>query len=485
MVPATITPAPEPQLIPTPVLPVVTGTGLSQLVDAVRTDPGLAGSISPVDIESGARAAARMNEILLEAIAYTNSGADAVFTVDEIIAINTYIRDTYLDEWTMLHGDDENCLETGYHLVQNDGATAQYRGDNLVNTVADGIYHLGFEIDGDYILNEDGDPNASLQQLSEWMTQFYTDHSTTGTGFDRITNLIMADEGLDKKITDTEIATAADMANRMNEIIVEAITETGVAVDGTITADDIKKINTYIRENHLEEWTALHGDDETGGETGFHLVQNDGSWTVMFGKNMVDTVADGIYHLGFQTKVYNGTEYILNEDGTKNASLTRLASWVQYFYVDQSTTGTGLDRLTDAVKSDPGLSTWTSAADINTGADAANEMNKILAEAITNTGVAVDGVIDPEDIITINEYIRDPNHTYTYQGATVSLLEAWTALHGDDEDGEETGYHLVQNDGSSIDFRGENLINTVADGIYHLGFEIVYNDEDGNYYVLN
>ena len=45
----------------------------------------------------------------------------------------------------------------------------------------------------------------------------------------------------------------------------------------------------------------LHGDDEDGEETGFHLVQNDGAKTRLFGdENAIDTVADGIYHLGFQ-----------------------------------------------------------------------------------------------------------------------------------------------------------------------------------------
>ncbi|NTV98931.1 MAG: hypothetical protein HGA70_07195, partial [Chlorobiaceae bacterium] len=404
MVTNTITP-PAPVIIPTPVLTVTAGTGFSQLVDAVRNDPGLIGNIAPQDIETAAVAAERMNEILLEAINATESGNDGVFTVEEVVAINSYIRTNCLDEWTALHGDDEHCLETGYHLVQNDGAEIQYRGDNLIDTVADGIYHLGFVIQDGYILNEDGNPNATLEQLAGWLTQFYTDHSTTGTGLDRITNLIMADAGLDQNVPDPETATAADMANRMNEIIIEAITKTRVAEDGTITEDDIKAINKYIRDNHLSEWTALHGDDESNGETGYHLVQNDGAWTYMFGKNFVDNVADGIYHLGFEIKAYNGKEYIVNEDGAKNTSLSRLASWVQYFYVDQSTTGTGLDRLTDAVKTDQGLATWTAASDINAGADAANELNRILIEVITNTGVATDGIIDPEDIKTINEYI--------------------------------------------------------------------------------
>ncbi|NEX13902.1 MAG: hypothetical protein C1941_04270, partial [Prosthecochloris sp.] len=438
--------------------------GLDQLVEAIENDPGLEGRISEQDIEGGAKAAAAMNAIITEAVEATGSMQDGVVTADEVRSINTYIRTHYQQEWIDLHGDDENGEETGFHLVQNDGATMRYRGDNLINTVADGIYHLGFEIEGDNFLNEDGDPNASVEQVAEWLTQFYTDHSTTGTGLDRITDTIMADKGLDRNITDAEIAEAADNADRMNEIIDEAIRETGVAADNHISTDDIVLINEYIQDNHYDEWVELHGDDENGEETGFHLVQNDGASTRMFGKNFVNTVADGVYHLGFDIE----GDYILNEDGNRNASLEDLAGWVQYYYVDQSDTGTGLDRLTDAVKSDPGLARNTDADDINAGADAANRLNEIIDEAIRETEVAGDGRISVEDVRTINAYIREHH------------LEEWTELHGDDYDnGDETGFHLVQNDGSNIQFRGDNLINTVADGVYHLGFEI-----EGDY-ILN
>ncbi len=443
-------------------------TGLNQLVDAVKNDPGLlTGRISSLDRENGARAASAMNTILNEAILATESGLDGIFTVVEVKTLNLYIRTNYKELWAKLHGDDENCSETGFHLVQNDGALLQYRGANLINTVADGIYHLGFEIIDDTLLNEDGAPNASVGQIAEWLTQFYTDHSTTGTGLDKITDLVMADRGLSQSISDAEIVAGADAANRMNNIISEAITSSGVASDSVITADDVRVISAYIKEHYDTEWVLLHGDDENGSETGFHLVQNDGASTRMFGKNFVNTVADGIYHLGFEIK----GNTVLNEDGNPNASLGYLASWLQYFYVDQSTTGTGLDLLTDSVKSNPGLAVNTAAADINAGATAADAMNQIIVETIEVTGVAQDSIISPDDIRTINTSIRQ------------LYLDEWTRLHGDDEKCEETGFHLVQNDGANVTFRGDNLINTVADGIYHLGFAIEGDtvlNEDGN-----
>ena len=444
-----------------------TGTGLDQLIDIMSTDLGLRGRVSSKDLTEANEAANAMNLILIEAINETGVAPDGQFNVDDIRALNAYIRTNYLERWMELHGDDERDAETGFHLIQNDGATEYYRGDNLTNTVADGIYHLGFEIEGNNILNEDGDKNATLQQLAEWMTQFYTDHSTTDTGLDRITDTVMADCGLDYRVSDSEIAEAADAANAMNAILKEAIAYTNAAADGAITVDDIRNINSYIRENYLETWADLHGDDESYEETGYHLVQNDGANTKMFGKNFVNTVADGIYHLGFEID----GDYILNEDGDKNAKLTDLADWINYLYVDQATTGTGLDELVQVIKSDTGLSRYTSADDINEGAEAANEMNHILVEAIQNLKLAEDGVISIEDVVALNQYIR------------TNYLTEWTDLHGDDERGEETGFHLVQNDGAREKYRGDNFINTVIDGIYHLGFEIKGDyilNEDGN-----
>ena len=56
--------------------------------------------------------------------------------------------------------------------MQNDGAQTQWFGDeNAVNTVADGIYHLGFAIENGRLLNEDGRPNASLKDVAYWLNE--------------------------------------------------------------------------------------------------------------------------------------------------------------------------------------------------------------------------------------------------------------------------------------------------------------------------
>ncbi|MBL8488745.1 MAG: hypothetical protein JNK22_16860 [Rhodocyclaceae bacterium] len=452
-------------------IPGTSGTGLDQIVRSIFADPGLAGATDGKDIKSGAQAADQLNGLILKAAAATGAASDGVFTVAEVTAMNAYLRGSFLGQWTALHGDDEDGWETGYHLVQNDGGNLKYRGDSLLDTVADGIYHMGFEIRDGHFLNEDGDPNASVERVAEWLTQFYTDHSKSGTGLDRITDLVMADAGLDARIPDREIAAGADAANGLNRMLAQALSSTGVAKDNWINVTDVARLNAYLRADpgRIAEWQRLHGDDERGSETGFHQVQNDGASTRFFGENLVNTVADGIYHLGFMIK--DGR--LLNEDGDPNATLSDVADWLNYFLVDASTTGTGLDRIVDLVKVDRGLARNTEAADINGGAQAADALNKIIASLIARSGAAVDGWITPEDVRQMNGLIR----------TDAALLKRWTELHGDDEEGTATGFHLVQNNGANTNFFGRNLVDTVADGIYHMGFEIRdgrFLNEDGD-----
>lgn len=112
----------------------------------------------------------------------------------------------------------------------------------------------------------------------------------------------------------------------MNKILIEAFKNTGVTNDGSISEADVRELNLYISTRYLQKWTQLHGDDDqVGQETGFHLVQNDGASKKMFKKNAVNTVFDGIYHLGFVTTNKNRLK---NEDGNDNATFKDVASWL-------------------------------------------------------------------------------------------------------------------------------------------------------------
>ena len=123
------------------------------------------------------------------------------------------------------------------------------------------------------------------------------------------------------------------------ELVIEAIKSTQAADGNSIDAAEVREINTWLRANHLTDWTTLHGDDEDGAETGFHLVQNDGAQTQLYGRNAVNTVADGIYHLGF---VIEGNR-LVNEDGDKNESLNSVSDWLNDLLATDLANGSLLD----------------------------------------------------------------------------------------------------------------------------------------------
>ncbi|MBL8573417.1 MAG: hypothetical protein JNM13_07040, partial [Hyphomicrobiaceae bacterium] len=161
-------------------------------------------------------------------------------------------------------------------------------------------------------------------------------HGTTGTGLDGAVSLIGSDQGLNDRIPGSALSEGMTAADGMNALIVQAIRATGIATDGTITTSDVYNLNAWIRANHLAQWTALHGDDEGDIETGFHRVQNDGSTTRMFGRDAVDTVLDGLYHMGFEIR--DGR--FVNEDGDRNACVEDVAFWLTEFLKTDLAAGT-------------------------------------------------------------------------------------------------------------------------------------------------
>lgn len=493
-----------------------TGTGLDSIVTLIYEDSELQRRVSNADLREGADAADTINTLIIDAIRATGAANDGKISIADIYAINAYIRsdaDRYA-EFMAAHGDDEGNIETGYHSVQDDGAITRLFAENAVNTVVDGIYHIGFEIKDGRLLNEDGNANARLEDVAYWLDSllardmrgtdgpaepaimspinslanesvaFYT-AGTTGTGLDKLVEIINRDQGLEQRISHDDQMGGAEAANALNALIIDGIKATGVANDGTISAGDIYLLTDYIQsdEARYQRFVELHGDDENGVETGFHLVQNDGAYTRLFARNAVDTIADGIYHIGFG--MANGR--LINEDGNANARIEEVADWLNTLLSDDleagdlandsvdplvtGDTGTGLDQIADIINADSELNRRISTADIMGGAAAANGISAMIVEAIQELGLGNDGTITSSDVYDINAYIRE-NH-----------YEDFVALHGDDENGEETGYHLVQDDGAISRLFGDNAIDTVADGIFHIGFEIEngrFLNEDGN-----
>ncbi len=318
--------APMTETVPAVTAPV----GLGHIVATIRTDPGLAAAIPATEIDGGATAAAALNGLIEQAFTATGALGDNQIDVADVVAINGYLRDNHLQTWIDLHGDDEGDVETGFHLVQNDGATTRMFRKNYINTVADGIYHLGFEIDGDRILNEDGNRNALLTDLADWLNYFVIDQSDTGTGLDRIVDTIKSDPGLAARTKAGDIDAGAGFANQLNHLILDAANAVGALGDGRVSHADVRAINQDIQINRMAEFVALHGDDEGGAETGFHLVQNDGATSQLFSRNYINTVADGIYHIGFD--IVDGR--VENEDGNANATVDALSAWLNAFLFD-------------------------------------------------------------------------------------------------------------------------------------------------------
>jgi hypothetical protein len=318
-----------------------TGTAMDKSVEIILNDPGLQRRIPTSDLRAGAQNANEMNKLILEAIIAEGLANDGKISTADVRNINHYLVTRYAERWHVLHGDDEKGEETGYHKVQNDGAFTRMFADNFINNVADGVYHLGYPTRfKNNLENEDGNKNKRFEKVAWWLdsclkkdmeegklknTAYKEVVGTTGTTFDNVISLIYSDPGLEIRVSMEDIREGARAANGMNELLVEAIKVTGVAKDDHISTDDVRELNQYLVTHHATEWAELHGDDENGEETGYHRVQNDGAITVAYGKNVLNRLADGVYHLGFPTRFKHRLE---NEDGNKNVSFRSVSYWL-------------------------------------------------------------------------------------------------------------------------------------------------------------
>ncbi len=314
-----------------------THTGLDLVVDILSNDAGLNSNLTAEQLRAGAAAADGMNLMLVQAIEATGVANDGQITTSDVYTLNRYIRSHYLDSWTALAGNSNmDGTETGFQNVHNEGAVSDIYDQDAVDTVFNAIYHLGSQI-------VDGrlqDAGAALDDVAFWLNELLAPelaagtlanphadpqfHATTGTGLDVLVDKIVLDTGLNDNLSQHQINDGAAAADAMNALIVAAIRATGVADDGDLTALDVVDLGHWISANHLAEWTALHGNDQNGNETGFHLVEGDGSRGYLYFEDSVDTIAEGIYDLGFGTQ----WDRFRNEDGNANARISDVADWL-------------------------------------------------------------------------------------------------------------------------------------------------------------
>ena len=153
------------------------------------------------------------------------------------------------------------------------------------------------------------------------------------------------DPGLNRSISDRQIAKGVAGAREMNEVLMDAIRRTGVNDDGLITAADMARISraVYDRPAQYVKFLEGHGNDNGDVVSGFHYVQNDGGTLIFQGRDYIDTVADAIYHFGF--RVENGR--FVNEDGAANETTADVAGWLNFFLNDRNVVfgGKGADTL--------------------------------------------------------------------------------------------------------------------------------------------
>ncbi|MFC7473136.1 calcium-binding protein [Dankookia sp. GCM10030260] len=148
-----------------------TGTSLDWIVDTLATDAGLAANIPAAQIAAGLQAADGLNRSIAEGIAALRLLDDGRIGVADVAALNGWIRSDAGRPAlsTALPGETRTGVETGYHLIKDDGGTSSYLGFNLVDTLADGLYRIGFAVQDDHFLNEDGKANASIGEVATWL----------------------------------------------------------------------------------------------------------------------------------------------------------------------------------------------------------------------------------------------------------------------------------------------------------------------------
>lgn len=307
-----------------------TRSGLDVIADSILVDEGLRLSIPRDQIVAGAEAADGLSALILAGVRDLGLLSDRLIDSADVLALNAWFRadPARYDAFVALHGDDEDGEETGYHQVQGDGAWTGWFGRNLVNTIGDGLFHIGFEVVNGRFQNEDGDANATVADVASWLDYFLSDVSNTGTGLDDITDAILTDRGLAGGTAASQIMEGARTANTLNKMMLQGLAATGGNTDGRIDVADILALNTWFRADtaRYDAFVALHGDDENGVETGFHTVQGDGGRSTYLGQNLINTVVDGLFHIGFEIQASR----FLNEDGDANADIGDVATWLNF-----------------------------------------------------------------------------------------------------------------------------------------------------------
>jgi len=143
---------------------------LEPIITIIESDENLNKKVSSSDIADAIECARSMNKIILEAID-TIGIIDNQITTDNIKAINSYIDENYRDDWRLLHGSTIDEQKSGFHKVVKSGARTKLFGENAINKVFHGIYHLGFKSEyRNRLVDENGKKSITIEHSATWLT---------------------------------------------------------------------------------------------------------------------------------------------------------------------------------------------------------------------------------------------------------------------------------------------------------------------------
>jgi Ca2+-binding RTX toxin-like protein len=147
---------------------------LTSLTTALTRDTGLTAGVSAADLQAGLAAAEALNAQILALFAELGLNADGRITGADLQLLSDRVQadGTTYNTFLLHHGDDEWSGETGFHLLQNDGGNLMFQGRKFVDTVADAIYHYGFDIIAGRFVNEDGNANELADDVAGWLNYF-------------------------------------------------------------------------------------------------------------------------------------------------------------------------------------------------------------------------------------------------------------------------------------------------------------------------
>lgn len=152
--------------------------------------------------------------------------------------------------------------------------------------------------------------------------------------FTSLQSLVASDPGLTAQVTGQALDDGLAAVSSLTSLLIQSLDSAGLNADGVISPEDIRQLSAAIQADGtaLASFVAAHGDDASGVETGFHLLQGNGGSLTFQGRAFIDKVVDTIFHFGFAVQ----DNRTLNEDGSQGASIQAMAGWMNYFLNGQT-----------------------------------------------------------------------------------------------------------------------------------------------------